>query len=53
MNITINKKDLAALRRVLRHVSTSDTHVQNEAIRLDALLERILAEPKKETTHAA
>ncbi len=37
---TMKKKDIAALRYVLRFVSTSNSEVRAEVLRLDALLER-------------
>lgn len=36
---TMKKKDLAALRYVLRFVSTSNADVRAEVLRLDAMLE--------------
>lgn len=42
----MNKRDLQALRRVIRHVSTSDTTIQAEVLRLDAVLDKAI----KETT---
>lgn len=35
----MNKKDIQALRKVLRHIATSDPALQKEILRLDALLE--------------
>lgn len=47
MQISITKKDIQALRRVLRHVATSNVDIQHEVLRLDALLERISNTPKE------
>lgn len=41
--------DLHSLRRVLRHVSTSDTAVQAEALRLEELLAAVITQHRKET----
>lgn len=38
----MTRQDLQALRRVLRYVSTSDTTIQDEVLRLDTVLERAL-----------
>lgn len=42
----MNKKDIQALRKVLRHVATADPALQKEILRLDALLEAEL-KPKE------
>lgn len=43
----MRKADLTALRNVLRYISTSDPEIQNEVLRLDAILDAQL-QPKKE-----
>lgn len=48
MNIT--KRDLQALRRVIRHVATSDPEIQAEVLRLDAVLDKAL-QPAKDRPH--
>lgn len=40
MNIT--KKDATAIRRIIRHITTSDPAIQKEVLRIDALLETLL-----------
>lgn len=40
MNIT--KKDLTAIRRIIRHIHTSDPAIQKEVLRIDALLENLI-----------
>jgi hypothetical protein len=35
----MNKKDIQAIRKALRHVATSDPQLQKEILRIDALLE--------------
>lgn len=40
MNIT--KKDVSAIRKIIRHIHTSDPTIQKEVLRLDALLETML-----------
>lgn len=52
MNKSLSKKDLQALRRVIRYVSTSDPAIQQEVLRLDAVLEKILTEPSKDKKSA-
>jgi len=46
----MKKADLNALRNVLRYISTSDPEIQNEVLRLDALLAAQL-QPKEKKTH--
>lgn len=43
----MKKSDIQSLRDVLRHISTSRSDIQNEVLRLDAILEMLL-KPKKE-----
>lgn len=43
----MKKTDIQSLRDVLRHISTSRQDIQNEVLRLDAILEMLL-KPKKE-----
>lgn len=38
----MTKQDLINLRQVLRYISTSDITIQNEVLRLDAVLEKAL-----------
>lgn len=40
MNIT--KKDVSAIRKIIRHIHTSDPTIQKEVLRIDALLENLL-----------
>jgi len=35
----MTKKDIQAIRRVLRHIATSDPALQQEILRIDAILE--------------
>lgn len=42
MNIPITKKDVQAIRRIIRHIHTSDPTIQKEVLRVDALLEQLL-----------
>ena len=35
----MNKKDIQLIRKVLRHVTTSDPALQQEILRIDAILE--------------
>lgn len=44
----LSKKDIQALRRVIRYIATSDPDIQHEVLRLDAVLERALNDPPKE-----
>lgn len=44
----MNKTDMKQLRWVLRHISSSDPDVRAEALRLDAVLERLLQPKPKE-----
>lgn len=44
MNIT--KKDMTAIRKIIRHIHSSDPAIQKEVLRIDALLENLLT--KKE-----
>lgn len=46
----MNKTDMKQMRWVLRHISTSDPDVRAEALRLDAVLERLL-QPKPKEEH--
>jgi len=46
----MKKADLNALRNVLRYIATSDPEIQNEVLRLDALLAAQL-QPKEKKTH--
>lgn len=45
----MNKKDIEALRNVLRHIATSDRALQHEVLRLDALLADMQKLKPKET----
>jgi len=45
---TMKKSDIQSLRDVLRHVSTSRKDIQNEVLRLDDLLRRLLIPKIKE-----
>lgn len=45
----MNKKDMQQLRKVLRYISTSDPAIQQEALRLDAILADMLKPKPKET----
>jgi hypothetical protein len=42
----MTKKDIQAIRRVLRHIATSDPALQQEILRIDAILEAEL-KPKE------
>jgi len=35
----MTKKDIQAIRKVLRHIATSDPALQREILRIDAILE--------------
>ncbi len=35
----MTKKDIQAIRKVLRHIATSDPALQQEILRIDAILE--------------
>lgn len=48
---TLSRRDVQALRRVIRYVSTSNPDIQHEALRLDAVLEKALTDPPKEPTN--
>jgi len=45
---TMKKSDIQSLRDVLRHVSTSRQDIQNEVLRLDDMLKRLLNPKNKE-----
>jgi hypothetical protein len=45
---TMKKSDIQSLRDVLRHVSTSRQDIQNEVLRLDDMLRRLLNPKIKE-----
>jgi hypothetical protein len=42
MNLNITKKEVQAIRRIIRHIHTSDPTIQKEVLRIDALLENLL-----------
>ena len=46
MNLNITKKDVQSIRRIIRHIHTSDPTIQKEVLRVDALLEQLL-KPKE------
>ena len=48
MNLTISKRDVQAIRRIIRHIHTSDPAIQKEVLRVDALLEQLLATRKEQ-----
>lgn len=47
MNLNITKKDVQSIRRIIRHIHTSDPTIQKEVLRIDALLEQLL-KPKEQ-----
>lgn len=47
----MKKTDLQALRNVLRYIATADPTIQNEVLRLDALLAAQLQPKKEKTAH--
>jgi hypothetical protein len=48
MNLNITKKEVQAIRRIIRHIHTSDQTIQKEVLRIDALLETLLNTKKED-----
>lgn len=48
MNLNITKKEVQAIRKIIRYVHTSDQAIQKEVLRLDALLESMLNTKKED-----
>jgi hypothetical protein len=48
MNLNITKKEVQAIRKIIRHIHTSDQTIQKEVLRIDALLETLLNTKKED-----
>lgn len=47
----MRKADILALRNVLRYIATADPEIQNEVLRLDAILDAQLRPKKEKPAH--